>query len=766
MKKLYSLCMLLSVIGAGTLPLSSCTSNDEEGGTNPQITENSFSYNNSVSTIGSVVYSYDEESRIYSIYFSPTSGIIDIEAMLLADDYILITTQTPTGNIDLTAQDSKNSVTYKSFKVSAENAANVTRSSLSLQLTSLTTVKMSLDAALATGETLTASYNGTCVRYTEESNLGEGIELNSPLFSWWRGGTNAGTNNYYIAASNVRASVQNGTQIGMSGPGYILIVDCYANTGAEWKTFPTGTFTESDSNADHTYYDSNSYVLYYDGQNYTTMQLSSAVTITRDGNNTTITTTYLDQDGIDHPISFEGDLRVGNGTSIPKLPQLMADIDFKAYYAEGVYEGDIFEIGSGLTEISLIDEAGDNNQPNSYGLNLALFSTKFLNPKTECKVVPGTYKVSDSGDQGTWMPTSEMTILGMIIPTGTYAAFTPEDDGSQTGYYSYPVEGTIDIKERGNNYYDITLDLVAQTGYTIKGGAENIQIYLEDQSKDDGNDGSSTLTGDLDLDLNHVKQANCFPQTKVYIVGLGWVDVDQITTVAAPAAPEECGYQYIELGMETGIYEHDPTGEYDDPGKLVAGDIFRIDLLVNPGDEDKITPGTYTVSPDRYLVSMWPGVCFRGYQAAEGHIGTRWLDISSAIGNGYPRYYHDKDYTVNNGWLNVPSVYNYASLYEGTVTVTKADGGENYFTFEIDGQDVLHHKIKGSWTGPVVLGTSNTPVVDSGKHFDAEKSSLTKKSEKAAASEKKSKTNFPKMRDYVSMSSQSTVQPVPRATFR
>lgn len=92
MKKLYSLCMLLSVIGVCTLPLSSCSSNDEEGGTQGPQLENAFAYNNAESPIGSVVYTVDDESRVYSIYFSPTQGIIDLEAMLLADDYILITT--------------------------------------------------------------------------------------------------------------------------------------------------------------------------------------------------------------------------------------------------------------------------------------------------------------------------------------------------------------------------------------------------------------------------------------------------------------------------------------------------------------------------------------------------------------------------------------------------------------------------------------------------------------------------------------------------
>ena len=60
----------------------------------------------------------------------------------------------------------------------------------------------------------------------------------------------------------------------------------------------------------------------------------------------------------------------------------------------------------------------------------------------------------------------------------------------------------------------------------------------------------------------------------------------------------------------------------------------------------------------------------------------------------------------------------YASLYTGTVVVEKAEGGDNWFSFTIDGEDVLHHKITGKWTGPVYLGNSDTPVVSSGKELD------------------------------------------------
>ena len=67
------------------------------------------------------------------------------------------------------------------------------------------------------------------------------------------------------------------------------------------------------------------------------------------------------------------------------------------------------------------------------------------------------------------------------------------------------------------------------------------------------------------------------------------------------------------------------------------------------------------------------------------------------------------------------------------MTVEKVEGkGDNYFKFTIDGEDVLHHKIRGSWEGPVYQKVDSgevdeddnpiyneVPVVSSGYEFPA-----------------------------------------------
>lgn len=742
--------MLFSAVGICSHTLTSCSSNDDGGGPKVSALENEFSYNNKTTAIGSVVYTKNDASGVYTFYFSPTEGLIDLDAMLLADDYIQISTITPTGNIDLTGKG--NSLVYKNVNISSESADNVQNSSLSLLLTSQTTVKMSLDATMTSGETLKAEYNGICILHKENTEQGDALELNKSMFGYWRGKSNAGTNNYYLGVTNVNFVCQ-GVNIALTEPGYAMIIDCYLDSGDEWKTYPMGTFSESNKYGDHTYYDSNSFVVYFDGSAYTTMHISSDITITREGNSTKISTTFMDNEGVDHAISFEGDLRIGNGTNLPNLPQLMEDVNHKGVYAEGIYMGDLFGSGGGLTLITIDDENRENRITPFYQVTLGIFCQKWADPKHDMRLEPGTYEINTNYKKGTWMSPVELTLMGAVLPIGTYAYY---DDGvSDTGLYGYGVGGTITIAEADAGKYKIDYDIETITGYKVTGSYEGF-VTLTDSSGDKEDDGSSTLTEDLNMDLSYLDKVYCYPQTQIYIGGMGYRDISDITNLYPPA-PEPCGYQFIELGMTTGTYK--PHEDYNDPGKLVEGDIIRLDLLVNPGDEDKITPGTYEISPNRYPASMWPGVCLRGFQETE-HIGTRWMLIGSAIGNGKPNYYKDPDYFVIDGELNVPSCKGYASLYVGTVTIKKAEGGDNYFTFEINGEDVLHHSITGTWTGPVVLGGTDTPVVSSGKEFG------TNSTTSAAVSTSLQKSNrIPTARELKGLQP-APMQPVGRVMFQ
>ena len=103
----------------------------------------------------------------------------------------------------------------------------------------------------------------------------------------------------------------------------------------------------------------------------------------------------------------------------------------------------------------------------------------------------------------------------MVTSDRTYVFY---DDGvSDSGLYGYCTDGTITIAEADAGKYKIDYDLETVTGYKVTGSYEG-SVTLTDSSDDKEDDGSSTLTEDLELDLSYLTAANeparCFPQTQ------------------------------------------------------------------------------------------------------------------------------------------------------------------------------------------------------------------------------------------------------------
>ncbi|WP_462353538.1 hypothetical protein [Alistipes timonensis] len=409
MKKFYSLCVLLCVIGASSCLISSCSSDGDGDTPPPALTGNSFVYGDTEHKIESVVYTVDETGKIYSFYFSPTPGLADLDAMLIADDYIRIVTNTPTGEIDLLS--GGNQLLYKKLNISSATGDNVQKAVLTLQLTSLTTAKMSLDAATKDGATLRAEYNGLCIKQGGKDPEVPTYEvtLTDQIFGYYMGPKkDAGTNEYYMALTNAQWELNGGTQFTVKSEGFVLMLDFYGTTGENWRDMPTGMFSESAEFKDHTYFSDYSFLSYYnaDGQR-TDYQLVDAVTIERDeAGNATVTATYLDADYGEHKLIYTGALKMANATLGVNQPQLDRDITIEGAYASGVYNGDIMDNGTGLTEITIYDQKAENNEPNGSAMKIALFAEKFTNPKVERRLIPGTYTGATTYKQFTWMPTA------------------------------------------------------------------------------------------------------------------------------------------------------------------------------------------------------------------------------------------------------------------------------------------------------------------------------------------------------------------------
>ena len=682
----FSLCAIAACL---MLASNSCKKDEVP---NVETLTNQFCFNGVTNDIQSVLYEYDNLNGVYTFFISPSKGIEDIEAMLNANDFIKITSSVANGEIDLTSEG--NSLSYMDFSISSAESSGIEYSELSLVLDS-NNLRLSLSAKKNSGDELRAEYHGTCTNVSENH-----ITLDRAVMSFYMG-KQSELENYYIVLTNAEFKLDD-NEYSLESEGYALQMDLYVDNAGFVLDLPEGEYGSSSTASNFTYSDKFSGIMMKDaaGNVSELIPLSDKVVIEASGNNTyTISASFV-QDGTTYSVSFSGELPMENADFNPSLPQIGEDLDFKGFYAEAVYEGNILENGTGLMEIVIYDENWENRISPGYGMTLVLLHDLFLDSK-KSRVMPGEYTVSSSLEHSTCITTEEINIMGLVMPLGSYVM---KNDGTENAEYAYVAGGNITVSENGMNTV-IDGTILTPDGYTVKIYFDG-PIGITDNSKDD-NDGSTTLEKDLALDLDYLPTAYCTPKTDIWVKGLGTIPVEDLTTVTPPAE-EACGYQIIDIGMATGFYDED--------GILVEGDIIRLDLLVNPGDEGKITVGTYTVTPNRYPASFRPGVAPRGYQGMEGNLGTRYMDIANAIGSGDI----DGDGVVEeNVPLNIPTQAGFACLYEGTVTISKAAGGENYYTFEIDGMDVLKHKITGSWTGPVCLMGTDTPVLPSDNSFNA-----------------------------------------------
>ena len=714
--------------------LSSCTRSEvapPDGGGN-----NSLTYGDTHKSISSVVYTVDED-KVYTFYFSPTKDLASLNAMLLADNYIKIVTKTPTGDIDLLNEG--NSLSYEDVAVSAGTSDKVSKSSLSLKLTSTSSITMNLDVATDGAQPLAANYEGLCYNVTPAAD-GK-IRLDKQIFFYYYGPTtkSSNINDYYLAVTDLKSWSGSGQSFSPTSEGYILTLDFYGEAGSDWKDFPDGTFEESDSKGSQTYYSasSHSFVTYCapDGT-ATDLQLTGEpVTIRNNGDGTyTITANFIDLDDNDKTLEYTGELNISNGTIQTYLEMIGDDVEFDGVpsaddpggYASAVYYGDVYDTGAGMMYINLYDKKGSNKQPGGHVLALMIFTRTF---SEDPYIEEGTYTVGSTMKQWSAYPGVEAQLLGGIIPWGTYAAVVNEK--LEEGPYSFASAGEINIKKtEDGRYYHVSFDLESIDGHVIKGEFQG-DIPLTDASEDDdGNDGSTNLETDVEMDLSYLPSATCSLPSEIYTGGLGFIPVESIHTGVIPQESgdpvtftpvgQECGYQIIDIGPGTGYFE--PHPDYPTTGKLHPGDIIRVDLLVEPGTEDRITPGTYAVSANRYPAVMKPGVCLRGYTGVTGNAGTRYHGITEIIGSGFPYGLADHlkvgEVPTNSG-INIGSASQFACIYGGSVTISVAEpaaDGTPQFTFEFKGLDVINHEITGSWTGPVYIGGDKSkpmqPVAD------------------------------------------------------
>lgn len=576
-----------------------------------------------------------------------------------------------------------------------------------MDLTSSRTLHLSLDITMASGTTLKAEYDGYCVKYPADPEEYD-VVVDKTIYAYYFGQstTSSATHNYYFTFTDAGFTMDTSSSsptYKLDGEGYVFILDFFTDINGRWKDLPGGVYSEADDYADHTYTINYSAAFHFDEEGTRTqLLLAGPISVDTDTDGvTTISGTFYENNA-KKTFAYKGKLDLKNGTISMSLPQIGHDVDnFQGAYAEGLYNGNLFGSGTGMMQVNIYDIDAANDRP-GYTAVLVLFNKLFGDP-SEADIVPGKYSAANDFSIGSWMPTQEVQYMGMIIPMGVFIQYTAPDEDTK---YLYGATGDIDIESiwtSSGTGFKITFDIESVDGYVMKGSYEG-KIEVTDESDDQtSDDGTSNLENDVVMDLSYIPQAYMTPQTQIVVPALpNPIDVSQFG----------CGFQFIDIGLGTGTPVGTENGQTE---YAYAGDIIRMELLMPEGNQNNITPGIYTVCPERYNGYFEPFVCPPGYATSLGFLGTRyeklyevtgskWVDEN---GNGIqePGEVH-ADYP-----LGISSVEDYACIKGGNVEISLSDKGENWYKFVFNFYCGREHSVSGTWEGPVYFSGSTTPVL-------------------------------------------------------
>ena len=184
---------------AGASVLNSCSDDDSTSSGNPDMPEsgNALICNGVVREIKSAVYSVEtpgngekadasEAASVYTIYLSPTAGLVDVDGMLIADDAVKITVKQPSGAVDFAV--AGNGIAYGEIDVNSSNVGEASKADLSVEFLSARVARISAEIETG-GKTLTVAYYGLC-KNSDASEVGDDADkvlLDKVPLSWYLG---------------------------------------------------------------------------------------------------------------------------------------------------------------------------------------------------------------------------------------------------------------------------------------------------------------------------------------------------------------------------------------------------------------------------------------------------------------------------------------------------------------------------------------------------------------------------------------------------
>ncbi len=467
-----------------------------------------------------------------------------------------------------------------------------------------------------------------------------------------------GKENFYLVLSdNNDANYNISTGAITATDARVAVLDLYAPDG-NGNVLPTGTYT---ADGDLSYDADLSCLLTYDsdGKDDGGVDLSGAITVSKkaaasESEGDTYTVTLTDANGASY--TYEGELSFtnmngGGSTVYPQITTDLRGLNFTGGLA--YYYGNLMESKTGNMIIDLYNGSyNENGGLTDKGVDLCinLYNRLFGDPKT-ATLIPGTYTVARNFKVNTFFPGMEIDYMGITMIMGTYVkrrkATTGSDDIDYD--YCYIADGTVTIEEGDvEGTFNVTVDLTTDHGHHVTGSGKNIAFPVTDASTSDTKDVDSNLDHDVALDFGRVNVSR--------IYSLGVQNGVQIFTV--------------DLGS--------PSGK-DDPEIMGDQDLLRMEFQTPEGSA-YLPEGTYQLMEEGHLYTN----LYKPYQLTRGYFD----NLGGRTGTKY-EHFMKCEYPKEHTW----AVDSFATVYSGTVGVSKTD--DTHYKFTIDLYDGKGFQISG-----------------------------------------------------------------------
>lgn len=669
--------------------------------------DNEAAFNGEIFEIRSVVYTTEEISGSWVFYLSPTQDIIDVPGMEEADDYIRAVVGKTNGS-NASFADTDNEVCYQTVQINAENFTDYKISRMFVYLDSPTVVRfeMEIEANAANTMAISANYSGYCTRWPSddiEENAGNRLCTHIAQAAYFGQGTGTNAHEYdLLVATSPITQTTDGQLVLEQKEGYCMLIGFFAIPGAAYRTrLPQGTYKHSE-NAEAGTYLSLSYIGKFETENgkqtMTTLNFDGDITVTTNNEGiTTIRAYFLDESNRRQMIAFRGNLgSFLDATSATYLPALNEDIDFTANKINAIYYGRMGDEAIGTFELVIYEDDYLENKEETFAATVMLTAETLFTSKKSLEEgmskLNGTYTAASTfTKKWSWFRPVELNAYGMVQPFGT---FVHKIDGSYYGAFGYADDGEVTISDAGDGNIKIEFELTSNNGSKMKGSYEGPIEWDWQIVASDGDDGTSTLEADYDLNLNRITEARLVVPQQIYIGGVGYTNMSDYSkkwgSQAAGTKNDDIGYQYIAFG-NLGINEN-PDGSINE------GDIVYIELVTAPGEERQLKPGHYFVSRERWPAYFHPMKYGVEVEDKEGNktkedqgVAIKGMLLANTAYTSH--WQHHK----NQNGLSVMDGHAY--FYGGELWITENSNGT--YTFEFDCTCVRDHHVRGKWTGPV-----------------------------------------------------------------